>query len=209
MKSLRHLLFIMLISFLGGNQLIAQDSNTPKDTIDLMNGKLLISKVTLVRSDHLKYLHPKSNKETQLEWDRVFAVRYADGSEKIMYRKDEKLGTIYTVEEARRFVIGQRDAWKGFRAPVPLIIGGLIGVGAGLTGSPIGIAAPFVYMPLTLIPKVRVKKSTISNPIMVQYDTYVLGYERIARKKKVLNSLISGAIGLGIGYSLNALLIAD
>jgi len=35
----------------------------------------------------------------------------------------------------------------------------------------------------------------------VEYDSYVLGYERVARTKRRTHSVVTGAIGLALGYA--------
>jgi len=64
-------------------------------------------------------------------------------------------------------------------------------------------------MALSGATKVRIKHSTISNPNYIDYDAYILGYERVARTRRRIQALIGGTIGLAAGYGLYFGLLKD
>jgi len=53
------------------------------------------------------------------------------------------------------------------------------------------------------ITKIKIRHETISNPNCIDHDPYILGYERRARAKRRMQSLIGGGIGLVAGYATN------
>lgn len=97
---------------------------------------------------------------------------------------------------------GERDARKGFKARGALIGSGLVGAASGGLGLFFAPIFPFGYMGLSGITKVKIKHSTISNPNYIDHDAYILGYERVSRSKRRIQSLIGGTIGLAVGYGL-------
>ena len=50
-----------------------------------------------------------------------------------------------------------------------------------------------------MYPKVKIKHSTVSNIEYLKQDAYIMGYERVARKKRKFQSMIGGGIGLVVG----------
>jgi hypothetical protein len=56
------------------------------------------------------------------------------------------------------------------------------------------------------IPRVRIRHKTVSNPIYLESDPYILGYERVARHKRRIQAVIGGTVGLAVGYALYTLL---
>jgi hypothetical protein len=98
------------------------------------------------------------------------------------------------------FVKGERDARKGFKANGAMIGAGLFGFFGGATGAFFAPIAPYGFMALTGITKVKIKHKTISNPAYIDSDAYILGYERTARYKRKLKSLVGGTVGLALGY---------
>jgi hypothetical protein len=59
------------------------------------------------------------------------------------------------------------------------------------------------------VTKVKIRHSTISNPTNIDYDAYILGYERVSRSKRRIQSIIGGTIGLALGYGLYFGLLKD
>ena len=86
-----------------------------------------------------------------------------------------------------------------------------LGAGAGFTGSFLCPLVPFAFTALSglPLPKVKIKKGTVSNPDYLNHQTYLLGYDRVARKKRKISSLIGGGIGLGVGLGTYFILKAN
>lgn len=145
--------------------------------------------------------NPKNPKRNiVLENDRIFSITNNKG-ESVIYEYDTVIGNEFTVDEMRYFIRGEQDADKNFKANGCLAIGAVVGVLSGITGSFFSPIPPFAFTALSGLPKVKIKASTVSNPEYLKHDPYLMGYERVARKKRKFKSLIGGGIGLvaGIG----------
>jgi hypothetical protein len=200
-----HKLLFFLATLLFGTHGFAAEitgSGAPKDTLLLMNGSRIAGDVidTANRKFKVKYLK-KSGREKviSMEDDLVFSVRYQDGHEQIVYQQDTSTGNYFSAEETRFFIYGEQDAEKGYRCPGSTISSFMIGVGSAYIGSFLSLIPPFAYSGLMLIPKIVIKYKTVSNPVYLNYDTYVMGYEKVARRKKLFRSLVSGIGGLAGG----------
>lgn len=174
-----------------------------KDTILLMNGNIVVEKVIDTLIGAVTVMHPeKAGEKLHFEYDQIYAVKYASGFTDYYYRQDSLLGNYFTRDEMEYYIYGERDARKGFKPRGSLIGAGAVGLVSGGLGIFFAPVFPVGYMGLSGIPKVRIRHSTISNPNYIEHDAYILGYERVARSKRRLQSLLGGAIGLAAGYGL-------
>lgn len=177
-----------------------------KDTIVLMNGNVVVEKVidTLLGAV-TAYDSKRVNKKLHYEYDDVYGVFYADGNKKYFYRQDTARYMWFTREEMGYFVKGERDGRKGFKANGAMITAGTIGFLSGATGAFFAPVFPYGFMAISGATKVRIKHRTISNPAYIDSDAYILGYERTARYKRKIKSLLGGTLGLALGYTFYAL----
>jgi len=183
-------------------------AQTPaQDTIYLMNGHVVGEKVidTLLGAVTINNTK-KPGKKIHYELDQLYMVRFADGYKRYYYEQDSLKSNWFTREEMWMYMKGERDARKGFKARGSLIGAGIAGLVGGLTGTFWAPIAPYGYMAMVGIPKVRIKAETISNPVYVESDAYILGYERVARHKRRIQAVIGGTVGLAVGFGLYAFL---
>lgn len=174
-----------------------------KDTILLMNGQIVIERVIDTVIGAVTIMDPeKPNKKLHYEYDQIYCVKYGSGFTDYYYSQDTAQGNYFTREEMLYYIYGERDARKGFKANGSLIGAGAMGLVSGGLGLFFAPVFPFGYMGLSGLPKVRIKHSTISNPNYIDWDAYILGYERVARSKRRVNGVIGGAIGLAVGFGL-------
>ncbi len=193
-KSLKRVGFVFLV--LISEQLFSQ---TLTDTILMLNGSRIVTSVVESNGLVTRCIHPKKTKKTFLiENDRIFSIKNAT-EEKVIYVYDSINGNDLTLEEMRYYIMGEQDAEKGYKPRGALIGGVLIGAASGITGSFLAPVPPFVYTALLAIPKIKIKKRTVSDPELLKQETYLMGYERVARKKRNLQSLIGGGAGLVVG----------
>lgn len=191
---------IVLFFFLGKGFYSAQNQ---VDTIYLMNGQKVSSLVidtsfALVTYKDLNSKQP--DKIRNFEKDEVFCIWYKNDVKVYYYSQDTARGDWFTREEMWHFTQGERDAIKGFK-PVPtLVINGVLGAASGMTGMFVAPVAPLGVYLLADITKIKMKHRTISNPELLQHDAYILGYQKVARTKRRIYSIIGGASGLLIGY---------
>lgn len=184
----------------------ATSQTTAQDTIYLMNGQVVGEKVIDTLLGAVTIINPKKpSKKIHYEWDQLYMVRFANGDKRYYYRQDTTISNWFTRDEMWMYMKGENDARKGFKARGAMIGAGIAGIIGGMSGTFWGPVAPYGYMALSGIPKVRIRHSTISNPNYVESDAYILGYERVARQRRKIKSVIGGTVGLAIGYGIYAL----
>ena len=186
----------ILLLVLAANSAFSQ---VPSDTVLLLNGSSIVATVIDTANGVTTIKNPKGGKGNfAIENDRIFSIKNSKG-EQIIYVYDTIIGNEFTIDEMRLFIKGEQDAEKGFKAPGALICNIVIGAAAGVTGYFLCPIPPFAFIALSGLPKVRIRHSTVSNLEYLKQESYLNGYERVARKKRKINSLIGGGIGLGVG----------
>lgn len=172
----------------------------PADTLFLMNGNIIVSPVLDTSFLAATFVDPEdSTKRQHIENESLFAIRYHTG-DMFYYYKEDTIQNFFSRDEMRLYMVGERDAKKGFKAKGSFIGTAACGLVGGLSGTFFGPLLPLAYFAMVGIPKVKIKHNTVSNPNNVDYDSYLLGYERVARAKRRKASLIGGGIGLAVGY---------
>ena len=173
------------------------------DTIYLMNGQkapVIIIDTSFAIVNYKDPFSKKTQKIRHLEKDDIFCIRYNTNEYVYYYSQDTSRGAWFTREEMWHFTQGERDAIQGFK-PIPtLIISGTIGITAGLTGMYVAPALPLGFYLISDITKIKINHKSISNPELLQHDAYILGYQKVARTKRRIYSIIGGASGLLLGY---------
>ncbi len=178
----------------------------PQDTIFLMNGHVVAEKVVDTLLGAITIFNPdKHGKKIHYEWDQLYMVKYASGEKRYYYQQDSTINHWFSREEMWFYMLGEKDARKGFKAHGSLIGAGIAGFVGGMTGTLWGPVAPYGFMALSGLPKVRIRAESVSHPALVESDAYLLGYERVARQKRKIRSVIGGTIGLALGYGFYAL----
>lgn len=184
-------------------------SQKGKDTILMLNGGVVIGNVVDTLNGITTIKNPKdSTKNDVIENDRIFSITNANG-ESIMYVYDTLIGNEFTIDEMRYFILGEQDAEKGFKAKGAFWGNMLLGAAGGVTGSFLCPIPPFTFTALSGAPRVKVKASSVSKIDYVKHDTYIMGYERVARKKRKIGSLVGGGIGMGVGLGTFFILKAN
>ena len=174
-----------------------------KDTILLMNGQFVVEHVMDTLLGAVLVIDPeKPGEKLHYEYEELYCVKYASGFTDYYYSQDTARGNWFTREEMLYYILGERDARKGFKAPGALWGSFTAGVIGGASGTFFGPLLPYGYLACVGIPKVRIRHSTISNPAYIDHDPYILGYERVARGRRRIRSLIGGTAGLAVGYGL-------
>lgn len=195
----------LIISFFQLNACYSQNQPV-QDTIYLMNGQVVGEKIIDTVLGAVTILDPKKpKKKIHYELDQLYMVRFADGYKRFYYEQDTTVGNWFTREEMWMFMKGERDAHRGFKARGAMIGGGIAGLVGGMTGTLWGPVAPFGFMALSGITKIRIRPESVSHPTYVESDAYILGYERVARQKRKIRSVIGGTVGLVVGYGVYAL----
>jgi len=162
-----------------------------KDTVLLMNGNVCISKVIDTLIGAVTVFNPhKITEKLHFEYDEIYCVKYNNGFTKYYYQQDSVIGNYFTRDEMLLYIYGERDARKGFKANGSLIGAGLVGLASGGMGIFFAPVFPYTYMAFSGVTKVKIKHSTISNPTNIDYDAYILGYERVSRSNAAYDLLL-------------------
>lgn len=180
------------------------------DTVYLMSGKTVHGVVRDTSSQKLKILVPKKSggyKADFIDQELIFSVKYKSGTEAVFYKQDTLFGNYYTPNEVRYFLQGERDARKNYRCPLWIVGGFAAGFAGGYTRSAIGLVIPFGYSAATVGFRVKVRPGSVSNPDFLKYDTYLMGYEKVARQKRIMRTLVAGAIGFTAGFVTRSIII--
>lgn len=194
----------MLVALCGLN---AQEK---LDTVYLMSGKTVEGIVKDTTNEKLKILIPKKGggyKADFIEQELIFSVKYKTGTENVFYKQDTLFGNYYTPNEVRYFLQGERDARTSFHCKGWIAGGFVAGIAGGATMSAIGLVVPFGYSAFSVVPRVKIRPGSVSNPDYLKYDTYLMGYEKVARQKRMMRTLVSGALGFACGFVARSLYI--
>lgn len=200
----RLLVVVMLLCLC---RLMAQEK---LDTVYLMSGKTVEGVVKDTSNEKLKILIPKKSggyKADFIDQELIFSVKYKTGTEAVFYVQDTLFGNYYTPNEIRFFLQGERDARKSYHCFGWVAGGAVVGFGCGLTGSAIGLFGPFAYSGLSVVPRVKIRPGSVSNPDYLKYDTYLMGYEKVSRQKRMMRTLVSGGLGFICGMVARSLII--
>lgn len=177
-----------------------------QDTIFFMNGNIVGERVIDTAFTTVTIFNPKKPlQRINFESDQLYMVKFRNGYKRFYYYQDSTINNWFTRDEMWMFMKGEIDARKGFTARGALITGGVFGLLGGMTGTFWGPVAPYGFMALSGVTKIRIKHHTVSNPSYIESDAYILGYERIARQKRKTKALIGGTIGLALGYAVYAI----
>lgn len=199
--------FGLFLSFSGFSQISTTSDTSRLDTIYFLNGEIRAVKVVDTVSYVIRFLpHPpqKKPKVLEVEKDRIFSVKYSSGQERLVYFYDTAIGNVFTVLEAKMYMLGEREAEQHYKNKWPFIVG----LGVGLV-SPVALSNAVALSPIapavtplhTYLPTIRINTKKIANKDYLKYDTYLMGYEKVARKKNFMSSIKGAGIGLSIGLA--------
>lgn len=195
MNRLYFQIILMLLIF-AVNPMFSQEKN---DTILLQNGEIISGKVIRLTEEHLVIKESENVvQEFKIDRDRVFSYTNSSG-EHLLYTYDTLKGNDFTIEEMRYFIRGEQDGKKGFKARPAFYTNMIIGAAGGVTGSFFFPIPAFTFVILAGIPKVKIKKNTVRNLDDLNHPSYIMGYERMARRNRKIQALVGGGIGLVAG----------
>ncbi|MEQ9186254.1 MAG: hypothetical protein RLP15_00855 [Cryomorphaceae bacterium] len=180
----------------------------------MMSGKLVTGKVTGQDSLYLYYDHVKKSgkaKAKKLDLERVFSINGSEGEEKVIYYMDTAVGNYFSIDEMRFYIKGEQDAMKYYKGNWSILVG--LPLTAGLSflfvPTPLPFAVPFAYLAATGIPKYKIPKDRIESSDLITEPAYVLGFERVARNKRLFKSLAAGLVGTAAGFALKVYLDSE
>lgn len=174
-------------------------SLSAQDTLTLMSGKSLVVKNVGLSGYSVSYRTTKAkSKLKSINIDKVFSIKYANGTERIIYLPDSLETDEYSVSEMRMFIKGEQDAIKYFKNDLNKVGAFLFGAGSAYF-SFYGIVGPAVYSTLVGSFSPDVRKQKTSDPALMEVVEYRDGYALKMRNIKTKNSLIYGLAGFATG----------
>ena len=209
-KNTTFLAFFLLLTFLAQAQ-TAPDT-AKRDSIFFLNGEVRAVRVVDTSAHLIKFFPEKRKGRPQIqeiEKSKVFSMKFSDGQERIIYFHDSVLGNVLTIIEARMFMLGEQEAEKHYRNKWPALIGFAVSAVSPLVFADAVLISPIpaAIIPLhTLIPVIRVNTEKIVHKEYLQYDTYLMGYVKVARKKNFIHSIMGAGVGLAAGLGAWAIL---
>ncbi len=156
-------------------------------------------------------IYPVIMKSSHRSRDEIFAIRKADGREKMFYYYDLDEGNYLEVEAMRAFVAGQGDAYA--------VVSGMrwfwAGLGVGTVGafasrnSILALAVPPIFALSTKIPVIPIPEAATSQSRYRYNSDYAAGYETQARSKNFRQALKGSVMGVVLGWAAYALVDAN
>jgi len=152
---MHHKLLYLVCVFLILNQASAQDTIVlisgkviPVQSVDLQDYTIAFRKMPKPAKDPGTSAHStapaKKSKLRTIDPERVFSVKYRDGSERIIYTPDTLDPLEFTPEQMRLFIYGEQDAARFYKNNLNKGIGFGFGAASGLLGF-YGLAGPPLY----------------------------------------------------------------
>ncbi|HYG50786.1 MAG TPA: hypothetical protein VD905_07775, partial [Flavobacteriales bacterium] len=191
------------------------------DKVNLMNGQTFEGTITDTTDGKItmNFMRKSKTSTRVIEHYRVFSIEKANQPEYIFYKRDTTIGNFLTPQEMRYFFLGEKDARKNYN-PINLKIAtGLITYGISLMDTYntdtvthkftkgffksepglISIVAPFAVTVISGLFAVEININKVSNKNYLNEQSYIDGFEKIARSKKVFGALTFSVIGGGLG----------
>lgn len=216
----RNLVLFILSTFIFSGTMKAQQS------ILLTNGKRILIKDSQVDSSGIIWIKKSNNKIKGFEQDEVFSLIRVDSVEVIFYKplSDDD----FKIDQMRHYIYGQgairerrltstltggvpvgRLKWlvrKTQHWQIPALIGGMaVGFGSGMTVNPYLTPVPVVgFSFLVGAFNVKDKRMKISDEYLND-EHYKFGYKKSIKRKRVINSIIGGGVGLVAGLIVKSL----
>lgn len=177
-----------------------------QDTLFFMNGKIVPCKILTEISDSIvpykiKYKTKKGLfKNKKARSYRVFSIVDSSNYEVIIYRQDTLEDNELSLNEARIYMIGAQDGRYKYQ-PTYFIYNTV----------PAGLSAVFawygLWVPTALTafseffpPEVSVKKG--ANEKYIYNEAYKLGFEKAARRKRIVSNFVSGEISFFATFAI-------
>ncbi len=169
-----------------------------QDTLWLMNGKKKACSFVEFRDDLVFYTkagQPDSKLKYYSKLD-VFSIIRENGEEIITYKQDTTVGLFLTEREMQVYMEGQLLSHNQYKAPGVTIAGICVGVVGGI--HPYLYVLPVIYSGIagTMFP-IPENKNYFPEDRLEDYF-YINGFNEQARKKKTMNAIKGGVVGLGL-----------
>lgn len=212
-----NLLALLVFSYLSGF------CQTRPDVVNMMNGQVFEGTLADTSDGmiRLNVMGRKKPKLYELESYRVFSIQKAGQAESILYRRDTAIGNFLTEKEMKYFFLGERDARRKYNPIGTKIAAGLLTFGICLADTYekdslhntfmkgffnaepgiISFVSPLIATTLALIPAVQIRIDKVSDKNLLNEQSYLDGFEKIGRSKKVFGALKFSVMGCLVGLA--------
>lgn len=190
-------LLLGLIFFLAGSL----QKTYSQGKIILLNGKEINFSSYTITPEKINYIKvdDTKNKTRRIDKLKVFSIQPLNGLEEVIYTPDTITSDDPSVDEVRRFVMGEQHANMVYHNNINKVAGGVVGLGGSLL-SFYGGLVPALYTAVVgnFSPKKIIPASTIPQEIF-NSDEFRYGYQKRARTKKIQQGFLYGIIGFAVG----------
>ncbi|MFN8698190.1 MAG: hypothetical protein ACK500_04300 [Flavobacteriales bacterium] len=176
-------------------------SSFAQDKILLMNGAEMDCRILNDSGTVITFELTKKNgkvKTREVHKNDVFSVSTGGEKERVLYVQDSLFGDIYTEDQLKMYLVGQRDGRANFRAMPTAVVGYLVCGAiayAGGDGVLTATVPPILYMMVQLAPKIHIREKYMSDINYMYNEIYAQGFEPPARTRKMLAGLSGGYLG--------------
>jgi hypothetical protein len=194
---MKHFLLVLAL-FTIGLSLTAQES------ILLNSGKRIYIQAINLDSAAFVFYKTQSGHIKALDKEEVFSWTRTDSVEVIFYQP-ACADVCFQIEQMRDYLHGVADA-KELKRPIPVVVGSVAGGAAGAFIMP--ILSPLVPTAVAAgygIPRPKIEHFNIPEKYK-DNPHYAEGYTSTVRRKRVINALIGGGIGLVAGITTMTIL---
>jgi hypothetical protein len=138
------------------------------------------------------------NKLKKIDPERVFSLRYMNGTERVIFQRDTLDPLDFTEAEMRMFIKGEQDGGRLYHNKWNYITGFSAGGVSSFFGF-YGLVGPFLYTTVYTAFTPNVQKIRGVDPELIKIPEYREGFEKKARDRKIRNTLVSGFVGFATG----------
>ena len=202
---------LILLFVLSSSLIIAQDR------VLMLNGREFSTKIIDTTFLNVTIQDKPNTKPFDLERYRIFSINW-DSKESILYKQDTLIGNFYNEHEMRMFVYGEKDAHEHYKSPLTFTGGVILGLIGGYVQPYVmsevfnnNLLARPIFSPIIPIGYcfvvgsrwIRINKKDVSNSLYLSEDTYLEGFDREARGKKIQKAIWGSITGLVSGIALS------
>jgi hypothetical protein len=197
---------LLAILFMAG----AFQNINAQDTLVLVNGKQKTGvEFMKVQDDYVYYqIWKGDNPKIKLKSkDQVYAVYTKEGQHIITYKQDS-VGFILDEKTMFDYIAGMANAWETYNNPYVMVIGFAAAGGSAIfVPTLVSFLVPVAYPGI-----IAMKTPNVANSKHIPDDKknnyyYVLGYQDVARAKKIRSAVIGAGSGYLAGMMIQIFLI--
>ena len=171
--------------------------------INLMNGDVIkTDSVTGKVDNKLIYFSAGKKHSKSIKTKKVFSINYASGTEEFLYHPDTTTGNDFTIPQMRSYIMGYKNANDNYYAPTASIGGVVFGGASAIFGVVYGPIPLALYAVLAARHYPNVAHQEFCDQNMLKDEYYLYGYQIRAKRQKLKNAFIAGAISFGFSFAV-------